>query len=131
MNPPKCTQGKVTFRTSERRRYPERGPASLHSHWSVLNVRLHLLSPLYTWCTLRSADHATGSRDAHTETRYARDSKRNDGCGMSARRNAGKNDVRESIRVTRPIIARELDVREGSRSTSISTCDLIEGPRVC
>ena len=74
VNPPKCAQGKVTFRTSERRRYPERGPASLHSHWSVLNTRLHLLGPLYTWCTVRSADHACRfSLNAHTEKRlYAR-----------------------------------------------------------
>ena len=116
VNPPKCAQGKVTFRTSERRRYPERGPASLHSHWSVLNTRSHLLGPLYTWrSTVRSAEHAYrfSLSGMHTPSLnvYARDSKRNDVGDMSARRNAGKDDARESIRATRPIIERQLDVR--------------------
>lgn len=44
----------------------------------------------------------------HTLIRYARDSKRND-CDVGERRDAGKNDTRGSILVTRPIIALEFD----------------------
>lgn len=45
----------------------------------------------------------------HTLIRYARDSKRNVDCDVGERRDAGKNDTRGSILVTRPIIALEFD----------------------
>ena len=73
-----------------------------------------------------------GSLSMHTPRNvYTRDSKRNDVGDMSARRHAGKNDVRESIRATRPIIECQLDVRRKTADFSFSVSDLIEGLRVC
>lgn len=107
VNSSKYAQGKVTFRTSERRRYPERG-----SHPHILIGQCSTVARTYWVHCTRGARFdllimLPEISDAHTPIRYARDSKRNVGCDVGERRDADKNDTRGSI--TRPIIASEFD----------------------